>query len=426
MRQPRLYQRVALLGRLSAVTEELEDIVRESSREDKAKILPRPLSGDGHMFLSTKRAKRRVSPVLEDAFREIVLQGLQAGRFRSESFTVGKLLGLSHAVRNLRQLKEVCEKAGLEVTAVKKPAAGRITLELKGGLIAELVSRAKGPVCYFEAGFLSGLFERWFGYKVNLREVRCRATKDASCKFESIEPEDMESAELSGRKGSLPLLPVEQYSEESVRLLTTLASHALTAIENALLFEKTKRKAIVDTLTGLYNYRYFRDSLRVEVKRAGRHHFPLSLIMMDVDRFKGINDNYGHMAGDEVLKAVAKTLATSVREIDIVARYGGDEFAIILPQTDHEGALVVAMRIRDLFRHGAVMGPRRGKIRVTLSIGVGSLAATLMSELSLTKAADYALLAAKRRGRGSVMVQRRSRRIPVGGGLQGPEQRRRR
>jgi diguanylate cyclase (GGDEF)-like protein len=118
------------------------------------------------------------------------------------------------------------------------------------------------------------------------------------------------------------------------------------ALENAFTFQKIKLLSLVDDLTQLYNSRYLHQALGVEITRAKRYDYPLSVVFLDLDGFKSVNDRYGHLAGSQTLTVVGQILKRLVRNVDIVARYGGDEFTLILPNTDLEAAVLVAERLR--------------------------------------------------------------------------------
>ncbi len=162
---------------------------------------------------------------------------------------------------------------------------------------------------------------------------------------------------------------------------------------NALLAEQSA----TDALTGLKNRRAFAERLAAEAERSGRYGAPLSLLLLDVDDFKGYNDRFGHPAGDEVLRRVAALLLGATRRADLVARYGGEEFAVLLPDTVLEGALLLAERCRRAV--AAADWPRRG---VTVSVGVAVLSHGGTGGDGLVAAADQALYRAKRGGRDRV------------------------
>jgi diguanylate cyclase (GGDEF)-like protein len=155
--------------------------------------------------------------------------------------------------------------------------------------------------------------------------------------------------------------------------------------------------ASTDELTGLHNRRSFQARLEEEITRCRRYRTPLSLLLVDVDRFKDFNDSFGHPAGDEVLRVLSQRLHQSSRTIDFVARLGGEEFAILLPNTDEEGAVILAERIRDLVAEG----PWRHRT-VTISVGVSTIVGPQAPSECLMTAADTALYRSKREGRNRV------------------------
>ena len=173
------------------------------------------------------------------------------------------------------------------------------------------------------------------------------------------------------------------------------------SVENVDLHETVQRQAVTDELTGLFNHRRFQEVITPEVERARRYGHEIGLIMLDIDNFKSVNDTYGHLAGDNVLRAVARVLRQSSREIDEPARYGGEEMAVALPQTDLEGAYQFAERVRG--RIEALDLPLLdgdGTLKVTASFGVASLAtAGGANKGALVAAADAALYEAKRSGK---------------------------
>jgi len=191
------------------------------------------------------------------------------------------------------------------------------------------------------------------------------------------------------------------FVEEDANLLMLFATQAAIAIENAHLYEEVERLAITDGLTGLYQHRYFQEKLENEIRRGLRYNHPTSLLMIDIDHFKLLNDTYGHQVGDEVLKRLAEIFKSRAREHDTVARYGGEEFAIILPVTPKEGALSAAERLRKSIE--ATQFDVDGySLRITVSIGVASCPQDARTREELIGKADKALYAAKRSGRNAV------------------------
>jgi diguanylate cyclase (GGDEF)-like protein len=161
---------------------------------------------------------------------------------------------------------------------------------------------------------------------------------------------------------------------------------------------KLKRLAVTDSLTGLYNRRSFNKALRRTWEHADRYTEPLSLLMIDIDKFKAINDTYGHPAGDEVIKAVAQTILAATRKVDVVSRIGGEEFAVVLPNSSKKSSLVTAERIRKAMKKSPVPSGKK-EISVTVSVGIATFPENARLPESLMKAADKALYAAKEGGR---------------------------
>ncbi len=158
----------------------------------------------------------------------------------------------------------------------------------------------------------------------------------------------------------------------------------------------------LDGLTGLYNYREFHRRLADEMQRSLRYGHPFSLLILDIDGFKAVNDKHGHLAGDEALRGLAALIRQEVRPADDVARYGGEEFAILLPETPGPGALAMAERIRDIVTAHPILIPSRRTVALTVSIGVATYPHDADSEEKLIAASDQALYAAKNSGRNRV------------------------
>ena len=184
-----------------------------------------------------------------------------------------------------------------------------------------------------------------------------------------------------------------------------LVTQASASVENVALHELVSEQAITDDLTGLANKRAFRDVVEKEAARAGRFDHEFSLLLLDIDDFKQVNDTYGHLQGDEVLRAVGRILTAESRGIDEPARYGGEEFAVALPETDAEGALEVADRVRTAIAATAIpLVDGDGEIGVTASLGVATLPGLAANLHDLVAAADSALYEAKRAGKNRVRL----------------------
>ncbi len=165
---------------------------------------------------------------------------------------------------------------------------------------------------------------------------------------------------------------------------------------------KLEELSVRDGLTGLYNRRELEKRLHEETQRARRYQRPLTVLMLDIDHFKGVNDRYGHQAGDEVLITVADLIQLNVRPVDVVCRYGGEELAVILPETDKNGAYTLAERIRGTVEESITTTPQGDMVHVTVSIGLATFPRNADTAATLIHAADQALYAAKQEGRNLV------------------------
>ena len=196
---------------------------------------------------------------------------------------------------------------------------------------------------------------------------------------------------------------IEKMGEEDRLVLQAVAGELVVAVENSQLYKLTKRLSITDELTGMYNYRYLQQRLDDEIERARRYNRSLSMLMLDADDFKGFNDTHGHIAGDVALSELGDVMRASVREIDIVCRYGGEEFSVILPETDSEGAFVVAEKIREsIATHLFADADGNRLVHVTVSIGLATFPGSAADKESLLRQADDALYQAKHLGRDRV------------------------
>jgi diguanylate cyclase (GGDEF)-like protein len=194
-----------------------------------------------------------------------------------------------------------------------------------------------------------------------------------------------------------------EFDDTEYDLFAYLTGQAAVSIENVDLHEMVRVQAVTDELTGLYNLRHFHETLDGEIERSRRFNQPVGLMMLDIDNFKAVNDTYGHQQGDLVLIEVGRVLRALSRDIDEPARYGGEEMAVILPQTDVDGAELLAERMR-----AALAGIEidrldgGGRLRVTATFGVASLPSNARDKESLIAEADAALYRAKRSGKNRV------------------------
>jgi diguanylate cyclase (GGDEF)-like protein len=214
----------------------------------------------------------------------------------------------------------------------------------------------------------------------------------------------------------------DEFDGTDLVTLRTFAGQAAVAVDNVRTHEEAQRLSMTDPLTGLWNYRSLKESLHREVERATRYRHPLAVLTLDLDRFKDINDAYGHPAGDAVLAEFAVRLRSAIREVDLAFRHGGEEFVMLLPETDGQGARALAQRLGAAVRDDpVVIAARRGgdvasaavlagldagqvPVRVTVSIGIAVFPDHALNPDGLLDAADDALYAAKAAGRDTYRV----------------------
>jgi diguanylate cyclase (GGDEF)-like protein len=189
------------------------------------------------------------------------------------------------------------------------------------------------------------------------------------------------------------------FSEEEQALLAYLAAQMAVALENVALHERLGREARIDELTGLANHRDFQESLKSEIERLRRFRRSLALVMVDIDAFKLVNDTHGHQQGDEVLRRVAAAIRAECRATDVPARYGGEEIAVVMPETDLDGAFTAGEGIRRAVEALSVPLAGGGLLKVTVSVGVAATGPEPVAGPELIAAADGALYEAKRSGR---------------------------
>jgi diguanylate cyclase (GGDEF)-like protein len=189
-----------------------------------------------------------------------------------------------------------------------------------------------------------------------------------------------------------------------LRAVRVLLEPVAVALDNALLLKRAEALSVTDDLTHLYNSRYLNLVLRRETKRASRNGRPLSLLFLDLDGFKSINDTYGHLSGSRTLVEAAAVIRGSARETDVVARYGGDEFALVLPDTGAEGAYAVGERIRERIAAHRFLTREGCNARLTVSVGVATLPDVAASAEELMRAADAAMYRVKERGKNGIQA----------------------
>ena len=327
-------------------------------------------------------------------------------------------------VRNLRRFATAARGIALGSLGERVPLRGRDEFAELGAALNDMAAQLEARLAELEAergrvrealARFSEALSATHDAKQLLRIVAVAAAEATSARGSRIVSADgsvVASGDVEGggvrlvipliasgeRFGTLELVG-DSFSKEERMNAASLAAHAVVALENARLHGLVERQALVDGLTGLANRRAANDALHAEAARAERLQTPLAVVLADLDGFKDVNDEYGHAVGDEVLRAFADVLRQTVRESDVAGRWGGEEFLLLLPGADEEGAVQLAERIRVGLADRSI--PGAPGLRVTASFGVAEYAGESNSE-ELVVAADSALYRAKRAGKDRV------------------------
>lgn len=197
---------------------------------------------------------------------------------------------------------------------------------------------------------------------------------------------------------------LEQHSfcEKDLQILSTIADFTAIAIENARLLAQVNRLIITDALTGLHNDRHFHELLGYEFERARRYQTELSMVFIDLDHFKQVNDTFGHLTGSQLLREVGQVIRENSRQVDHAARYGGDEFVILLPATGKAGAFAMASNLRDKLREHNFRSDDGHPIKVTASFGIATYPQDASTKEELVHQADLAMYTVKNSSRDGV------------------------
>jgi diguanylate cyclase (GGDEF)-like protein len=314
----------------------------------------------------------------------------------------------------------------------------------------EVTSAEKGSLMLYDLEtdqlnirVLAGMEDTAYQEKVNNNEIECRSFKPGEgiagrvymtakpIVVNNIEDDDIFIDSEKSYVRSIACIPMivysdvigvinvtnkrhgKEFTDEDVEMLKAVADQAAVAINKAQLWDM----AVTDSLTGLYVRRYFMVKLQEELHRAQRYNNILSVVMADLDRFKNINDTYGHDAGDRVLKAIGKFLQQNVRDVDVVARYGGEEFVIMIPEAANDAAHILSERVRKNLSE-----MKFGNLPpVTISLGIATFPNDGTDPEDLIKKADAAMYAAKRAGRDRVVKYTQNVKLPLESNSKGAE-----
>lgn len=214
---------------------------------------------------------------------------------------------------------------------------------------------------------------------------------------------DFEMLPLLINKNTVGYLAASGLANEEREKFHILGQQFLLGFGRALLYKKVQELMITDSLTNVYTRRYFLEKLDEEIARSKKFKLGFSFLMVDIDHFKSFNDNYGHLVGDAILKEVTKTIKESIRQIDFMGRYGGEELSVVLTETNKEESLLIAERIREAVETRLIAAYDEN-LKVTISIGVSLFPAVATDRLTIIDKADQALYLAKQSGRNKVLT----------------------
>jgi diguanylate cyclase (GGDEF)-like protein len=363
----------------------------------------------GHVKLVIKRGLEEKK--LEHENRRLL------NNLKKEKSKLETMLQIGHAMSSILNLDELADFIVTKVTAVLKskicslmlidPADDTLVIKAAVGLDDMVIKNTRIKVGQSISGWVAQQGEPVLitNIEEDIQFGRANLPKYESKSLLSI-PLKVKENILGVINVADKTIPGQEniFTDEDMRFLAVICNYAAISLENALLYGEVKNLAITDGLTGLYNHRYFQTNLNSEVVRVQRYPRPLSLIMFDIDYFKKFNDTYGHPMGDEVLTQIAREIKKTVRKVDIACRYGGEEFAVILPETKIKYATMVADKIRqavEKMRFSTGKGSKKEKM--TVSGGVAQFKSG-MSKEDLVRFADEALYKAKTEGKNRICV----------------------
>ncbi|MBN2802951.1 MAG: diguanylate cyclase, partial [Deltaproteobacteria bacterium] len=352
-----------------------------------------------------------VESILQNVTNERVFVQLQKakseqGRLLMASETLAKALNLKDVVSSSLEAAALIAPYDMAAVTLKGKTGKQRIIDVKGEGI-ELLSNLEMGLTKGLAGsvYKTGHFLPYRGnFDSSNQVVYTKEAQDAFTDMHSLLVMPLSSGDEI--LGTLMIASKNRgvYTEELRTTLQVMINQLGTKLENAQMVQKLKDLATTDGLTGLPNRRSFEDELTRQLAHSSRFNSPTSLIMCDVDKFKGVNDTYGHQVGDDVLKALGKTLKNIVvRDTDMPARYGGEEFIIICGGTDTEGAVQLGERVRRELEK-QVFNTEKGPLSCTISMGVATYPEHAHNKEDLMERSDAALYAAKENGRNQVKI----------------------
>lgn len=284
-----------------------------------------------------------------------------------------------------------------------------IDKNIKQSALFDLIKNIQIPLKESEKDLIAQCFKN--GTLLHLHEDEIKLHKEHSPLLRLLDSKELVVVPLKAKDKVNGIIVADNFytklpiTNNDIRIFTMLANQAGLAIENSRLFEMVKHKSHTDALTDLWNHGYFQENLSINIEKFKTDKQPISLLLMDIDNFKKLNDQYGHQSGDEVLINVAKILKSLSREIDYVCRYGGEEFSLILTQTTKSQAKTIAERIRKSIEDEKFQINNQKKIlNVTVSIGVATFNEDATSKEELIQQADKAMYIAKFSGKNQTVL----------------------
>ena len=363
--------------------------------------------GSGQTVQSGTKRRRageisQTTQSLDLASRLRVLQRVLRGRVERREALIEIVRGVNATLEPSKIGEVLVDRAS---TWLPAPCWAAVSADLSGQL-SVLADRGLSP----DMGPAVYAIAKWVMHR-NQEFVTADMTRDSRIADPSVGAVIAFPLSCRGRRvGALvaidrqPSSREPRMSDSMLRAVRVLLEPASVALDNSLLLKRAEALSVTDDLTSLYNSRYLNQVLRRETKRASRSGRPLSLLFIDLDGFKAVNDTHGHLFGSRALVEAAAVIRSSARETDVVARFGGDEFALILPDTGGEGAFAVGERIRDRIAAHVFLSEDRLDIHLTASVGVATLPDVAASADELMQAADKAMYQVKDSGKNGIQA----------------------
>jgi diguanylate cyclase (GGDEF)-like protein len=342
------------------------------------------------------------TPGLDLATRLRVFQRALRSRVERRDALLDIMRAVNATLEPAKVAELVVERAATWVPApcwavVSSDLSGQLSVLADHGLVPEM-----GPAVYGIAKWVMQRGEEFVSEDLG-RDGRVRHESVGAVIAFPLTSRGLQVGALIGLD-RVPSARAPRLAPTMLRAVHVLLEPAAIALDNALQLKRAEALSVTDDLTHLYNSRYLNSVLRKETKRASRSGRPLSLLFIDLDGFKSINDTHGHLFGSRALVEAGDVIRTSARETDVVARFGGDEFAVVLPDTGGEGAFAVGERVRDRIAAHTFLAGDGLDIHLTASVGVATLPDVAASAEELMQAADRAMYQVKDCGKNGIQA----------------------